>query len=601
MKQKKYDIFISYRRDGGEFTAKILRDRLEERGYRVFFDVESLRSGDFNTRLYSVIDECQDFLLVLSPNALDRCVNEGDWVRYEVERALQKGKNIVPILLRDFSFPDTLPPSLEPLRVKNGLVANSQFFDAFLDTLTEYLHAKPRKRQLAWGLLAAVAVLAVAALALVFALRARPFPATAVEKSVTGDVIYYIENHLTCLDMMADAAVSALEDARRYVTTGSTAFSSLDASFDVSLQSLADLDLSVYAPSDGLLQRVGALEDTPFDTADLAAMHDVTVAMRTEWMGNLPALLSMLGPKSYMPADTRLAMLDFYQQFLQEDMSRHACNVNELLLSVQAPGALDEFFHSYLPGLRHIPLDAASWSSDIQILEDTDKACLEQQQKLINERNAAIGNTTMDAAALRASLIRSYELLGLSPSEAEEMVEQWMKLAGLQAEADTLTQQFYPDPADNWDVLWIKLQTLVGMGEYDMALACLDALEALPGMEDDADAAVYFPAVRRFIQSIAETGIDYGVMVMGWFDPEQPNELYEIGDVIVAVDGAPCRTAEEFSAAKAAVAGDSFAVTILRPDSAGALALMTLDMPVDAPKVYVQSLTFVAEDPDSGV
>ena len=32
----KHNIFISYRRDGGEVTARILRDSLVERGYRVF-------------------------------------------------------------------------------------------------------------------------------------------------------------------------------------------------------------------------------------------------------------------------------------------------------------------------------------------------------------------------------------------------------------------------------------------------------------------------------------------------------------------------------------------------------------------------------------
>ena len=139
---KKYDIFISYRRDGGEFTAKILRDRLETLGYKVFFDLETLRSGDFNKKLYDVIDECEDFLLVLSPNALDRCMNEGDWVRYEVERALEKEKNIVPILLRGFSFPEALPASMEPIRFKNGLEANTQLFDAFIETLREYLTSK---------------------------------------------------------------------------------------------------------------------------------------------------------------------------------------------------------------------------------------------------------------------------------------------------------------------------------------------------------------------------------------------------------------------------------------------------------------------------
>ena len=81
----KYDVFISYRRDGGEYTARVIYDKLTELGYSVFFDVESLRSGDFNTKLYDVIDSCKDFIIVLSPNALDRCVNKGDWVKNEIE------------------------------------------------------------------------------------------------------------------------------------------------------------------------------------------------------------------------------------------------------------------------------------------------------------------------------------------------------------------------------------------------------------------------------------------------------------------------------------------------------------------------------------
>ena len=44
--ETEYDVFISYRRDGGAETAKHLRDVLTERGYRVFFDTDSLRSGD---------------------------------------------------------------------------------------------------------------------------------------------------------------------------------------------------------------------------------------------------------------------------------------------------------------------------------------------------------------------------------------------------------------------------------------------------------------------------------------------------------------------------------------------------------------------------
>ena len=85
-----YDVFISYRRVGGEHSARMIRDSLTEAGYDVFFDVESMRSGNFNTKLYSVIDECTDFVLILSPDALDRCSDEKDWVRREVEYAISK-------------------------------------------------------------------------------------------------------------------------------------------------------------------------------------------------------------------------------------------------------------------------------------------------------------------------------------------------------------------------------------------------------------------------------------------------------------------------------------------------------------------------------
>ena len=59
------DIFISYRREGGESLAQLLYIRLTMEGYSVFLDVESLRSGKFNEALHSQIDECDDFLLVL--------------------------------------------------------------------------------------------------------------------------------------------------------------------------------------------------------------------------------------------------------------------------------------------------------------------------------------------------------------------------------------------------------------------------------------------------------------------------------------------------------------------------------------------------------
>ena len=139
--ETEYDVFISYRRDGGAETAKHLRDVLTERGYRVFFDTDSLRSGDFNRKLFDVIDGCKDFLLILSPGALDRCENEGDWVRLELAHALELKKNVVPVMSGSFVFPETLPADIDAVRWQNGVSVNIEFFDAMIDKLVSFLES----------------------------------------------------------------------------------------------------------------------------------------------------------------------------------------------------------------------------------------------------------------------------------------------------------------------------------------------------------------------------------------------------------------------------------------------------------------------------
>ena len=54
---EKYDIFISYRRDGGFETAKHLYDLLTQDGYTISFDTDNLREGDFDATLLNRIDK----------------------------------------------------------------------------------------------------------------------------------------------------------------------------------------------------------------------------------------------------------------------------------------------------------------------------------------------------------------------------------------------------------------------------------------------------------------------------------------------------------------------------------------------------------------
>lgn len=135
----KYDVFISYRRDGGDMFAHILYERLVAKGFSVFQDIESLRSGKFNTAIFDRIDECTDFVLVLPPNGLDRCENEDDWVRQEVLYAIDKGKNIIPVMLKGFAWPEQLPKGMEDLPYYNGITPSTEFFEQSIEKLIGFL------------------------------------------------------------------------------------------------------------------------------------------------------------------------------------------------------------------------------------------------------------------------------------------------------------------------------------------------------------------------------------------------------------------------------------------------------------------------------
>ena len=80
---KTLDCFISYRRSNGSQLASLLKVHLELRGFSVFIDVERLEAGKFDNNLLNSIRQAQNFILVLTPSALDRCIqdyDQKDWV-----------------------------------------------------------------------------------------------------------------------------------------------------------------------------------------------------------------------------------------------------------------------------------------------------------------------------------------------------------------------------------------------------------------------------------------------------------------------------------------------------------------------------------------
>lgn len=132
-------VFISYRRDGGDAIASLVSNKLKAQGYTVFYDYDSLGGGCFDERIFDAIEHCRDFVLILSPHSLDRCVNGDDWVRSEIRSALRHQKNIVPVMLPDFTFPETLPEDIAEISRYNAVPFVMAYLDAVIGVITERL------------------------------------------------------------------------------------------------------------------------------------------------------------------------------------------------------------------------------------------------------------------------------------------------------------------------------------------------------------------------------------------------------------------------------------------------------------------------------
>lgn len=113
-------VFISYRRDGGEQIAKSVFQYLHEE-YSTFLDTESLKNGGFAPVIEKRIEECDDFIIVVTKNVFNRCAEPYDWIFHEAQIALRQNKNIIPIFVGIRKFPSNVPELLIKICDYNGI------------------------------------------------------------------------------------------------------------------------------------------------------------------------------------------------------------------------------------------------------------------------------------------------------------------------------------------------------------------------------------------------------------------------------------------------------------------------------------------------
>lgn len=143
MLQVQKTVFISYRRTN-IYTARAVYENLKANGYDVFLDYENIDSGAFDRVILRQIEARAHFIIILTPSALERCNDPGDWLRREIEHAIDHKRNIVPLMFDNFDFRAASPyltGKLSLVSTYNALKIPEDYFNEAMERLrTRFLN-----------------------------------------------------------------------------------------------------------------------------------------------------------------------------------------------------------------------------------------------------------------------------------------------------------------------------------------------------------------------------------------------------------------------------------------------------------------------------
>lgn len=190
-------VFISYRRDDAAGYAGRLEEALERRLGRgsVFRDVLDIAPGvDFVEAIRERLRGAQTVLVLIGPRwpggdapGARRIDDPQDFVRLEVQVALDSGVRVIPVLLPGARMPAEaeLPDALKPLARRNALGLSDTNWGADIERLMAGIGFVPPRRIWPWALAAALlAAAGVGGWCLLRPAAPLPKPADAAERLI---------------------------------------------------------------------------------------------------------------------------------------------------------------------------------------------------------------------------------------------------------------------------------------------------------------------------------------------------------------------------------------------------------------------------------
>jgi hypothetical protein len=535
----KYDIFLSYRREGGFETAKMVQEKLKSLGYKVFLDFEDLRTGKFNEQLYTVISECNDFVVIMSPGCLDRCENTEDWLRLEVVHALENNRNIIPIMLRNFSWPDTMPAGMEELKYMNGLSASDEFFDAFIKRLVSHLKSNPsiiRKFKRLWIILA-LAITTISSFVFFYGRYESQRQLEQVSNAVIGDIGLKMTRLNVELDGVSEVSkkwaayyqlmiMPGYEDYKKrekesliqYINHREEQLIQVDYNSPVT-----DHYLDVLSKSKVPLEDVQAFYTTAYRLFfDEAAGYYTSIKnyvnMPVEgWLSQTPEMMQLREKMVYLNGE--------------------ALYYNIIELVADMPESSRQVYNRFSAQLTSFP-NVGRMTKD-EARSAAEKSITIYQQSL-NKFAAFTGQANIENTELE----KDYERIALKQQEVDLITEEIDLVdSRIRQSKSEILKKCQPEPGDDQWMIWGKMLRLISVKMNKDALKLLDAYESMAGPE----ARIYTRPVRLFITTYMWKEYEGGVIAIGFKD-DKPHSCLIPGDIIVAINSHPVRTVDELKA-----------------------------------------------------
>lgn len=151
---KKYDVFISYRRSDSTERAQLIREMLKGKGYdekRIFLDVHSIHEGEFPDRIKQALADSKAFVLLISNDSFHGECDTIDYYYEEIKQALSQKIKFVPILfdgikIDEIDIPDEMRD--RHLNLKNSISYHPEYKEGFENRMCEFLIEKHHFRDL---------------------------------------------------------------------------------------------------------------------------------------------------------------------------------------------------------------------------------------------------------------------------------------------------------------------------------------------------------------------------------------------------------------------------------------------------------------------